>query len=1042
MNTIPPQQDSAGQSISPGALAIYALFFLSGFCGLVYEIIWMRRFAVGFGNTTYAITVVLAAFMAGLAAGSKLFGRLADSPRRTNSLLTYYGWMEIAIGVYCLAFDSLLGVQRSLMLLAYGAVDPTGVLSLLIKFLISALLLIVPTLLMGGTLPVLIKALSRRLPEVGKVTGRLYFINCTGAVAGTLAAAFWMIPSLGLPFSTAVAAAINILVGLAALGMRGRLDEPVYGEALAASTSADTPPGEPLSGRVITLALAGIFVSGFTAMVYEISWTRILSMVLGSSTYSFALMLAAFITGIALGGLLISAFMDRIANPARAFAVLQGVVALSVLAMLPLYSRLPLFFLTVRELIAFSYETHEAFKFLVCLLVMIVPATAFGMGFPLVARLAADRMSEVAGKVGGVYALNTLGNIGGSVLCGLAMIPLLGIKLTIEIAVLLNLATCLSILAALGGRRRLAVVSYALSAGAVLVYFLLAPGWDRHLLTGGAFRYHSVSPGATAENFYRSAHEREFVYYREGISTTVSVERDGEALMLRVNGKVDASNEFDMSTQYLLAHLPMLLHPDPSRILVIGAGSGATCGAALSHQSLERLVCVEISPGVAEASRYFDAINHRYWEDPRVELVIDDGRNFLFRDDSPWDVITSEPSNPWIAGIGNLYTEQFYADCARRLAPGGLICQWIHLYEMDEIVLKTILTTFTRTFPHAVAFSSVENSDLLLIGSARPLETDFEAISRRMGQPEVAEDLKRIGISSLFTLLATQVFNERGMRRWSGIAPVNSDDFPIVEYSAPRGFFYASHVELPSEYRLAGADNLLARYLAGHRATADELVETARYQMVSSGMTYLVFSTLADALEREPDHREGLALKVELLTERRKYAEAVQVLERYRAVESDEKKLLEMEFPLATALAQRHSASLLDKPDFSRALEIKRRLIELEPSRGIHYYGLGETFRSARQWSSAAAAFETALENDAGTEESGLPEVPLVLHRIGECWISAGQLDRAEAVYVRLLREYPANPLWASMLQLIAYQRLLEEPGTPDPERIRQLFGN
>ncbi len=1041
MNDFRSRQNGGGADIGPVALALYALFFLSGFCGLVYEIIWMRRFAVGFGNTTYAVTVVLAAFMAGLAAGSKLFGRLADNPNRKHSLLTYYGWMEIAIGVYCLAFDNLLGVQRSVMLWVYGAVDPTGVLSLAAKFGLSMLLLIVPTLLMGGTLPVLIKALSKRLPEVGKVTGRLYFINSTGAVAGTLAAAFWMIPSLGLPFSTAIAAAINILVGMAALGLRGRLDEPACAKAPAAASSADNPPGEPISGRVVTLALAGIFVSGFTAMVYEISWTRVLSMVLGGSTYSFALMLAAFISGIALGGLLISTLIDRITNPARAFAVLQGVIALSVLAMLPLYSRLPLFFLSVREVIVFNYEAHEAFKFVVCLLVMLIPATAFGMGFPLVARLATGRMSEVAGRVGGVYALNTLGNIAGSALCGLAMVPLLGLKLTIETAVVLNLLTCLTLLAAVGGGRRLKVAAFATGAAALSAYFLLAPGWDRHLLTGGAFRYHSAGPGSSAGNFYRSAHEREFVYYREGVSTTVSVERDGETLMLRVNGKVDASNEFDMNTQYLLAHLPMLLHDAPRRVLVIGAGSGATCGAALSHGELERLVCVEISPGVAEASRLFEDINRRYWEDPRTELVIDDGRNYLFRDDSRWDVITSEPSNPWIAGIGNLYTEQFYETCARRLAPGGLICQWIHLYEMDESVLRTILITFTRTFPHAVGFSSVENNDLLLIGSRKPIEMDFGAISKRMAGPEVAADLERIGITSLFTLLATQVFDEHGIRQWAGIGPVNSDDFPIVEYSAPRGFFNADRVDLPSEYRLAGADNFLSRYVRGHPPTADELVETARYQMVS-GMTYLVFSALADALERAPEHRQGLELMVRLLTERKKYAEAMEVLARLRATGAEPLTLLELEYPPALALAERTGASLIDPPDFSRPVEIKRALIALEPERATHYYDLGETFRAARRWTEAAEAFEKALALGKGTGDSGLPETPLVLHMIGESLLLAGEPERAGQVYDRLLREYPGNELGSSMLRLIAYRKLLERQGTPDVERLRELLGN
>ncbi|RLB13419.1 MAG: hypothetical protein DRG82_15735, partial [Deltaproteobacteria bacterium] len=697
----------SNQRTGPGAVVlIYLLFFLSGFCALVYEIIWMRRFAVSFGNTTYAVTVVLAAFMGGLAAGSRLFGLRADSQGRKAALLSYYGWMEITIGAYCLFFERLMQAQDEFLLWFYHAYDPSPTESLAVKFFLSVILLLVPTILMGGTLPVLIKALTRTLPDVGRITGRLYFINCLGAVIGVLAVAFWMIQNLGMSLSSAVAAAVNITVGLVALSLRGKLAELPRRASPLRETALESPAQEE-SPRVVKWALAGIFTSGLTAMIYEVAWTRVLSLVLGSSTYSFALMLAAFISGIALGSFLISRYMGKITGPAFFFALCQLAIGVSVLAMLPLYSRLPLFFLRCRELVNFSYETHEVFKFSLCLLVMLVPTTLFGMGFPLVSRLAADTLGKLAGKVGEVYALNTLGNILGAVASGILMIPLLGLKLTLETAVLLNIAAGGMILVALGTRRKKQSVKVLIFSGlALMSYFLVAPGWDRFLLTGGAFRFHRT-PKATAEQYSQKAHERELLFYREGISTTVTVERHDSLLVLRVNGKADASTGLDMSTQLLLAHLPMLLHDSPSRVLVIGAGSGVTCGAALAHPELETLYCVEISPGVIQGSRFFSEQNHRYWEDPRTRIIIDDGRNFLFRTEEKLDVITSEPSNPWIAGIGNLYTEEFYQNCRQRLAPGGIICQWIHLYEMDETVLKIILRTFRKVFPQAVAFSSM-----------------------------------------------------------------------------------------------------------------------------------------------------------------------------------------------------------------------------------------------------------------------------------------------------------------------------------------------
>ena len=1022
------------------ALPVYLLFFLSGFCGLVYEIIWMRRFAVSFGNTTYAITVVLAAFMAGLAAGSRWVGRLADSPDRKASLFSYYGWMEILVGVYCLSFERLLTAQNGVLLWFYHSFAPSTALSLAFKFLLAALLLLGPTILMGGTLPVLIKALSASLPEVGRTTGRLYFVNCLGAVFGTLAVAFWMIPAFGLSFSTALAAAVNIAVGLVALALRGRVSEPEAAVEEAGSLAGEAPQdSEP--AVVVRWALAGIFISGFTAMVYEIAWTRLLSLVLGSSTYSFAVMLAAFISGIALGSLLISRFMPRIERPARIFALCQVAVALSVLAMLPLYSKLPLFFIWCRTLVNFSYPAHAAFEFAVCLLVMLVPTTLIGMGFPLVGRLASSGLSSVAGKVGGVYAVNTLGNILGSLTCALALIPGLGIKHTLELALLLNLAAGLAILAAPGRQKfRRAALVYTLSAAGLLAYFLLAPDWDRKILTGGSFRYH---PGvnATPENYLRSARGRELLYYREGISTTVAVEREDTLIMLRVNGKVDASNGLDMHTQLLLAHLPMLLHGNVGQMLVIGAGSGVTCAAALSHPELKSLECAEISPEVIEGSRFFAELNRRYWEDARLKIVLDDGRNYLFRSEEKYDLIASEPSNPWIAGIGNLYTVEFYRNCLERLAPGGLICQWIHLYEMDEKVLKTIIRTFTESFPRTLGFSSMEDNDVLLIGSAGELSFDLEGLAWRMRVGATAADLASIGITSPFILLSNQIFDPQGLQRWAGIGPLNSDNFPLVEYEAPRGFFEANKVKLPDKYRFRSGRTLLASYLNTHQVSADELAGLALYQLRSgSGYNYLVYSALADALEREPEHPLALKLMARLLVERKKYREAEEYISRLPATGITEKELLELQYPLALAFAERRSASFLARPDFSSAVNILRRLSALEPANSFHPYRLGETCAQMGEPRLAAESFETALALRAREDRPLSPEPEEIINRIGGAWLEAEDYERAAYWYTRMAREYPDNDLGPAMLKLIIMERLLSEGGGTDAGSLRRAL--
>jgi len=1019
---------------------IYLLFFLSGFCGLVYEIIWMRRFAVSFGNTTYAVTAVLAAFMGGLALGSRWFGLAADSPQRKARLLSYYGWMEIGVGVYCLAFESLIEIQDKFLLWFYHSLDPGALTSLAVKFVLSVLLVLVPTILMGGTLPVLIKSMTTSLREGGSITGRLYFVNCAGAVLGTLLVAFWMIPVLGMSLSTAAAAAVNIVVGLVALKLRSYVGEPAAAGESLSEPAAVASPGRMEGQGVLNLALVGIFTSGFTAMVYEISWTRLLALVLGSSTYSFSVMLAAFISGIALGSYLISRQMARIKNPGFVFALCQLAIGVTVLLMLPAYSRLPLFFIRCRELVNFSYEAHEAFKFAFSLLVMLIPATAFGMGFPLVSRLAAGGLEELAGKVGGVYALNTLGNISGSVLCGLAMIPFLGVKLTLEISIILNLAAGAALIVALGGWKTKAT-RYALGLGglSLVLYSIFTPGWDRQLLSAGAFRYHPA-PGASAKSFAKSAHQSRILFYHEGIAGTVTVEQNDSVLSLRVNGKADASNAEDMNTQLLLAHLPMLLHSRPARVLVIGAGSGVSCGAALAYPELDSLTCVEISPDVIEGSRLFAGVNRHYWEDHRARIVIDDARNFLFRSTGKWDIITSEPSNPWMAGIGSLYTEKFYENCRDHLAPGGIICQWIHLYEMDEQLLKIILRTFMEVFPNALAFASIENIDLLLLGSMEKIEVNFENLSRRMGVEGVARDLNRIGIKNPLTLLSTQVMDTKSLYRWAGVGPTNTDNFPLLEYKAPRGFFSRSKALLPDRYRFGETATLLGEYRKTHQATATELTDLARYYTPFILTSDMVYSALADALRREPENQEALKLMAQVLTRRNQLGEADEVLKRLASAGAAERELFELSYPVALALAQRRSASFINLPDYSTALAIKERLAELEPSRSIHYFHLGEIYQRLARFSQAADAFQIALKLRASENNTETPDLPALIHLIGKCYLEGEDFTSAEFWFSRLAREYPQEPLGQEMLRLVIIEKLIAEGGRIDAERLRKAL--
>jgi hypothetical protein len=335
----------------------------------------------------------------------------------------------------------------------------------------------------------------------------------------------------------------------------------------------------------------------------------------------------------------------------------------------------------------------------------------------------------------------------------------------------------------------------------------------------------------------------------------------------------------------------------------------------------------------------------------------------------------------------------------------------------------------------------MEDNDVLLIGAAGELPSDLEGLAARMSGRATAADLASIGITSPFILLSNQVFDPQGLQRWAGIGPLNSDNFPLVEYEAPRGFFEANKVKLPDKYRFRSGRTLLARYLRTHQVSADELAGLALYQLKSGGgYNYLVYAALSDALEREPEHPPALKLMAGLLVERKKYREAEEYIGKLAATGIAEKELLELQYPLAFAFAERRSASFLGRPDFSAAVKIQQRLAELEPAGSLHPYRLGETYAQMGEQRLAATSFETALALRLKEDHPLTPEPEEIINRIGGAWLEAEDYKRAAYWYTRMEREYPDNPLGPAMLKLIVMERLLSEGGGTDAGALRRAL--
>jgi spermidine synthase len=767
-------------------------FFLSGGAGLLYQVLWLRTLTLLFGHTVYAVTTVLAAFMAGLALGSLLFARLSS---RLRNLIAAYGWIELAIGVACAAVPALLGVTSAVYLRLYTALGlSAGQFSLALFGLVFALL-VVPTTLMGGTLPVLAQALVHD-ERLGRRVGLLYAANTLGAVIGTVLAGYVLLPALGIRRTTVIAVLINLVVG--GLGLLLARCWP--------RTGAVAPRAVPTDQRWTTgqrLIVAAFGVSGAVSMLYEVAWTRALALVLGSSTYAFTAMLVAFLVGIALGSAVYAWLRGRVAAGPATLGGIQLAIGVVVAVTLALFGGLP-------ELVLQGLARSEAPTWIHLVQigvasVALLPSTLLiGATFPC-AVAAVARARDVGRDVGHVYAVNTLGAIVGVVVTGFLLVPVLGVHGTIKLGALVNLGVAAVLLATSGGRRRWAATAAAVALGAGTWSI---PLWDLRVMAGGPaiyWKYYLARGG-----FGQRTAEEKVVFYRDGSTGTVAVVDAGATRTLRVNGKTDASDGVDMRTQVLLGHIPMLAHPDPKNVMILGLGSGITVGSAGRH-AVERIDVVELEPAVAEASRYFSRVNREPLKHPAVRLVLADGRNFLLTTPLRYDVIVSEPSSPWIAGVATLFTVEFFEIARARLRPGGVMAQWLQGYNLAFDDFAMIVRTFRSVFPSTSVWY-FGNNDFLLLGTERGTRFDLDRLRARLEVPPVLDDLKRVGIGSWPEVLGLVALAPDDAGAVGG-AELNDDDRLPLEFRAPRALYRPASADvLNAVLRVArtGATGLVA----------------------------------------------------------------------------------------------------------------------------------------------------------------------------------------------------------------------------------------
>ena len=772
--------------------SVYGLFFVSGAVGLIYEVLWLRKLLLVFGSTVYAVSTILTVFFGGLALGSWLFGRFID--RDESAGLRWYAACEAAIGLSAFLTFPLFGVIERIYIPLYRASGFSPSVLVGAAFLCSVGVLLIPTTLMGGTFPLLSRFLIRTSQGRGMKIASLYGINTAGAMAGTLFVYYVALPGLGWRITLLCAGLINLLLGVIARALNRRFQRE--GVASVESSVArrspaprDEPPASREERRSAAWLMVAFGVSGFSAMAYEVAWTRSLSLVLGSSIYAFCLMLATFLGGMALGSFAARWFLRRHAASIKQFVLLETCLAGYGLFSISLFGVIPDWLVRLWPLLGGSFTGLSALQALLCISVMALPTVCLGLLFPLVGELVTGRLSQLGKRLGLVYAINTFGGILGSFLCGFWLIPGVGIAWTLVIAAMGNLVAAL-IVYVRSSPTRVRALSLALATFAVYLgvgYGLFVPSWQRQVLAAGVF----VNPGKFQETSVAAAmQQQELLFYRESLNTTVSVHRDRRRghLFLKVGGKTDASPGLDMGTQVLAAHGPRLFHPRAERVLLIGLGSGVTLGS-LGRHPVSVLHCAELDPAVVEGARLFADYNYRIHDDPRVRIFVADGRNFLLATPNQYDVIISEPSNPWMAGVANLFTREFYQLAKQRLAPHGVMAQWVQLYRIFPADVKLLLKTFQEVFPYVSVWSTIPG-DLVLIGSLEPQQLDYEALVRQLAQPAIKEDLDRVALGNPRVLLESFRLGPEQVRQVVSDTPwVHEDDQPWVEFSAPKALY-------------------------------------------------------------------------------------------------------------------------------------------------------------------------------------------------------------------------------------------------------------
>jgi spermidine synthase len=923
-------------------IILMILFFFSGFSALVYQIIWFRKFSLVFGVDVFALATVLSAFMGGLALGNFVFGRLADKLPNTLQL---FALLEFGIGIFALAFPVLFNGLTSVYAHLYHVFSPPFYEAQIMRFLLAFFLLLVPTTLMGGTLPVLSKFTVKTIHNLGWNVGALYFANNLGALLGCFMAGFFLIVHLGLSGSLILAASINLGNACVVFSLQKWLNKNQDSVAEKKATddgSIGIQDSYSYPAWLIRLVLWCFAIEGFAALAYEVFWTRIL---LGFSydkgVYFTTVIIMSFIFGLALGSILVARWIDHQKKLIKIFGLVEFFIGLFSILILPLFSFIAQWLVRSRFSYGEDWWRTLGSEYLAFFAAMIIPTTLMGMTFPIVSKICTPYLKNLGRRIGWIGSLDTVGSILGSFVAGFILIPALGVVTASVLVALLNLIIGIFFIMSNPQEQiKNRLVTSGVCFLAILISLAFVP--KKHY-----FKYWQTS----------NAGDR-LLFYKEGASATVAVPQHPDGIkVLAIDGAVTAFAEYgDIRVHKMLGYLPFLLRPQSQNSLVIGLGMGITAESLVQPHPMSQVRCVELCPEVADAAeKCFAQENKNILHNAQLDLVFDDGRSHLMITTQKYDIITSNAIH--VRHSGNIYTQDFYSLCREKLSPSGVMCQWMSTNWITRSEFKSLLQSFILVFPHSYLWC-VNPGHILLIGSVAPVQIDFQKFSDHFIQNKVKNDLSEVHLDNPYTFLSQYVCDINRLSEYVNATPPHTDDKPIVEYS--RVVSKAQNPDIIEDiidFKVTVPDFIT-------NIDSVQVEQLKRYNHAESCYLRAMLShfypdrgsdavrLLRDAIASVPDdyhYREELA---SLYYNQGNYALAIAEMEKAVCLR-----------PTSAADYEHLAMIYLDSGDMERAQNAFLHAIELSPENPLPHYHLASIYSNQKKYDLAEKELNTIIKD-------------------------------------------------------------------------------